>query len=68
MTSGRLLILFMPQFIHPAQKGGGGGEEEDGNSIFLRGNYRNQMSQSVGSKQHLVNALTYYHQVVLYNE
>ena len=71
MTSGRLLTLFMPQFIHPAQKGGGGGEveeEENGNSICLLGNYRDQMSQSVGSERHLVSALTYYHQVVLYNE
>ena len=59
MTSGRLLTLFMTQFIHPAQKGGGGGEEEDGNSICLLGNYRDQMSQSVRRKQHLVNALTY---------
>ena len=57
MTSGRLLTLFMRQFIHPARKGGG--EEEDGNSICLLGNYRDQMSQSVRSKHHLVNALTY---------
>lgn len=62
MTAEELLNLFMPQFIHPAEKE----DEEDGNSTRLLENYTDQISQCVGSKQHLVNVLTYHYQVVLY--